>query len=242
MDCVSKAQHNLKQKEELRIITDTLAEGIYVIDERGIIQEVNSTACEILGYTKSELLGKEAHELFHTHARNDFLPKEQCPVFEALMEKRAYYSEEEFFTCNDGTIIPVILKARPLIREAEKTLLVIAFYNNAEAYQHHATMRLLQQALEASSNAVVITNKEAVIKWANHAFEILTGFCVGEALAESPKSLLVQGCKRMHFMRRCGKPFYWETHGMANLSINEKMARFTMKSLALHRLWEKVGR
>ncbi len=185
-----RAQHNLKQKEELRIITDTLAEGVYVIDERGIIQEVNSTACEILGYTKSELLGKEAHGLFHTHARNDFLPKEQCPVFEALMEKRAYYNEEEFFTCNDGTIIPVILKARPLIREAEKTLLVIAFYNNAEAYQHHATMRLLQQALEASSNAVVITNKEAVIKWANHAFEILTGFCVGEALGRKPKELI----------------------------------------------------
>jgi PAS domain S-box-containing protein len=188
-----KAQQNQEQKEELRTITDTLAEGVYVINAKGIIQETNNTACEILGYSKEELLGHEAHSLFHTHALNQFMPMHACHLYEALVYKKPYYSEEEFFTCKDGTIIPVIVKARPLVREGRETLLVTAFYNNAEAYKHQATMRLLQQALEASTNAIVITNKEAVIEWANPALETLTGYSAGEALGRKPKELIRSG-------------------------------------------------
>lgn len=54
-------------------------------------------------------------------------------------------------------------------------------------------MKLLQQALEASTNAVVITNKEAVIEWANPAFETLTGYSTGEALWRKPKELIRSG-------------------------------------------------
>ena len=50
-----REQRNKEQKEELRTITDTLAEGLYVIDSKGIIQEINSTACETLGYSKEEM-------------------------------------------------------------------------------------------------------------------------------------------------------------------------------------------
>ena len=188
-----RAQQNQEQKEELRTITDTLAEGVYVINTQGIIQETNNTACEILGYSKEELLGHEAHGLFHTHALNQFIPMHECQLYEALVYQKPYYSEEEFFTCKDGTIIPVIVKARPLVRVGRETLLVTAFYNNAEAYKHQATMKLLQQALEASTNAVVITNKEAVIEWANPAFETLTGYSVGEALGRKPKELIRSG-------------------------------------------------
>jgi len=183
-----RAQQNQEQKEELRTITDTLAEGVYVINPLGIIQEVNTTACEILGYTKEEMLGREAHSLFHTHA-----PLSECPIFKALIEGKAFYADEEFFTCKDGAIIPVIVKARPLVREGKETLLVTAFYNNAENYKHQATMKLLKQALEASTNAVVITNKQAVIEWANEAFETLTGYAVGEALGRKPKELIRSG-------------------------------------------------
>ena len=188
-----RARQNQEQKEELRTITDTLAEGVYVINPLGLIQEVNTTACEILGYSKEEMLGREAHGLFHTHALNQFTPLSECPIFKALIEEKAYYADDEFFTCKDGAIIPVIVKARPLVREGKETLLVTAFYNNAESYKHQATMKLLKQALEASTNAVVITDKEAVIEWANEAFESLTGYLIGEALGRKPKELIRSG-------------------------------------------------
>ncbi len=211
-----RAQENHEQKEELRTISDTLAEGVYVIDARGIIRELNSTACDILGYSKEEMMGKEAHGLFHTHALNQFVSMSKCPIYEALVKQKAYYSEEEFFTCKDGTVIPVIVKARPLVREGRETLLVTAFYNNAEAYKHQGTMKLLQQALEASMNAVVITNKEAVIEWANPAFETLTGYSVGEALGRRPKELIGSGLQDDSFYAvmwqtiLLGKPWHGE--------------------------------
>ena len=194
-----KEQDNKEQQEELRTITDTLAEGLYVIDEKGIIQEVNSTACEILGYTKEEMLGYEAHALFHTHALNQFVAMDACPIYRTLIDEKAFYSEEEFFTCKDGKVIPVIVKVRPLIRERMEKLLVTAFYNNAEAYKNQKTMKLLKQALEASTNAVVITDKDAIIEWTNHAFEKLTGYTIGEALGRQPKELIRSGLQNEAF-------------------------------------------
>jgi len=188
-----RAQENLEQKEELRIITDTLAEGVYVMDSRGVIKDVNTTACEILGYSKEEMIGREAHSMFHSHALNQFMPMSKCPIYQAVSTQKIFYSEEEFFTCKDTKEIPVIVKARPLVREGMETLLVTAFYNNAEAHKHHAMLKLLQQALEASTNAVVITNKEAVIEWANPAFETLTGYSVGEALGQKPNDIVRSG-------------------------------------------------
>ena len=201
-----REQRNKEQKEELRTITDTLAEGLYVIDSKGIIQEINSTACEILGYSKEEMLGKEAHTLFHAHSLSQFVPMDACPVYHALVEEKEFYSEEEFFTCKDGKAIPVIVKARPLIRVGVEKLLVTAFYNNQEAYSNQKTMKLLKKALEASMNAVVITDKDAVIEWANPAFEALTGFAVGEALGRKPKELIYSGLQDEAFYAKM-----WQT-------------------------------
>ncbi|MBS1197435.1 MAG: two component transcriptional regulator, LuxR family [Proteobacteria bacterium] len=56
-----------------------------------------------------------------------------------------------------------------------------------------ARLKLLDSALEAASNAVVITDAEATIEWANPAFTVLTGFSKGEALGLNPKQLIRSG-------------------------------------------------
>ncbi|HSB79385.1 MAG TPA: PAS domain S-box protein [Candidatus Methylomirabilis sp.] len=50
-------------------------------------------------------------------------------------------------------------------------------------------LRLQGAALEAAASAVVITDREGHITWANPAFSRLTGYTVGEALGQNPRLL-----------------------------------------------------
>ncbi len=66
-------------------------------------------------------------------------------------------------------------------------------------------LRLVWRALEASANAVVITDRDGTILWTNPAFARLTGYDRGEAVGQNPR-LLKSGQHPEEFYRRM-----WET-------------------------------
>ncbi len=51
------------------------------------------------------------------------------------------------------------------------------------------TMRLQTTALESTANAIVITDSEGTIQWANSAFTKLTGYTPDEAIGQTPRIL-----------------------------------------------------
>ncbi|MDD5229371.1 MAG: PAS domain-containing protein [Methylococcales bacterium] len=53
--------------------------------------------------------------------------------------------------------------------------------------------KLLVAALEAAVNGIVITDKDANIKWANPAFTRLTGYSLEEAMGNKPSELIKSG-------------------------------------------------
>ena len=66
-------------------------------------------------------------------------------------------------------------------------------------------MRLLSAALEATANAIVITDTTGTIVWANPAFTRLTGYAVAEAIGQNPR-LLKSGAHHPEFYGHM-----WET-------------------------------
>ncbi len=54
-------------------------------------------------------------------------------------------------------------------------------------------------ALEAAANAIVITDRQGIISWANHAFEELTGFSTSEAIGKNPRELVKSGEQSSQF-------------------------------------------
>lgn len=193
--------NEIKQKKHwLETIINALDEGVFVVDFEGKILETNAKACSILGFTKEEMLGNYAHELFHSHTINGVsIPLAQCPIYQALLDKDIWSSDKEYFTCKDFSMIPVEIFGNTIIFEDKKLGMVFAFRNIAERKALEAKMKLLSTALEATTNAVVITNKEAVIEWANKGFEEMTGYKVGEALGRTPHELVGSGKQEKTF-------------------------------------------
>jgi len=191
----------LNHKEQLQIIMDTLSEGVYAMDTRGIIVDVNTTACVMLGYNREEMIGQEAHKLFHAHRKDEkIVPLEDCPIFEALQEGSSYRSTDEYFRHKDGSFIEVRIGANPIIESSGKIKsMVTVFSDITQEKADEAHRRLLTQALESTSNAMVITDKNAIIQWANPAFENLTGFAPHEAIGKRPKDLVFSGKQSQEF-------------------------------------------
>lgn len=67
-------------------------------------------------------------------------------------------------------------------------------------------LRVQGAALEAVANAVVITNHDAVIEWANPAFTRLTGYALDEAIGRKPRDLIKSGVQSREFYERL-----WQT-------------------------------
>jgi PAS domain S-box-containing protein len=83
------------------------------------------------------------------------------------------------------------------------------FHSERAARQHDADveqLRLLGTALEAAANAIMITNKEGEIRWANPAFCALSQYPIDEILGLNPRDLLKSGGQSTEIYRAL-----WET-------------------------------
>ena len=97
-------------------ILESVGDGIYGIDLEGNVTIVNSAAAQMLGYKKSELLGRNIHTLIH-HTRADGTPyaREDSPIRKSLTHFDTVRVSDEVFWRKDGTSFPGDYVARPQI-------------------------------------------------------------------------------------------------------------------------------
>lgn len=109
-----------ESKNQLREITSTLGEGVYVLDEEGKVTFVNPEMERLLGWTQAELLGRSGHETFHYKCMDGTpTPTHACPVHQAILTGQTYRSTEDNMVCKDGTPIPVSIVSSPILRDGK---------------------------------------------------------------------------------------------------------------------------
>lgn len=202
----TKSKEISEQKNWFLDVTDSLGEGLYVIDTNANIIYINPMACKILGYTKDELLGKSAHDTFHSHNINEYLPLEECPILLGVKENGFVQNIDEAFLTKDGRKVWVEINSRALYKDNSLYQIVTTFKDISIKKELEDRMKLLTKALESSSNAVVITDANAIVSWANPAFEHLTGYKITEAIGKQPKELVRSGKQSETFYAQM-----WET-------------------------------
>ncbi len=179
--------------QNLEATHNALAEGIYVQDVNGIIIRVNPAACSLLGYTQDELLGKEAHDLFHRNAEGDKTPKAACPFY-LHIHKGETYDDEELFLAKDGRLLIVEVASRAILDGGRVVSSVTAFHDitarkNAEdaLRRSEETGRKLSTAVEQSPVSVIITDVEGAIEYGNAKFVQQSGYTIEEVVGRNPR-------------------------------------------------------
>jgi PAS domain S-box-containing protein len=176
------------------------------MDSNAKINYINPSACKILGYKEDEILGKNAHNLFHSHYLNNNMKQADCPIFCGVMQNKSFISNKEYFLNSEGKNIPVALNSK-LVLSAKNNLEIVSSFSDISVQKKlEDKSNLLIKALESSINCIVITNKDAYVEWANPAFEKLTGFKISEIIGKNPKEFISS--------RKQTKEFYsqmWKT-------------------------------
>lgn len=108
-------QQQRSEADRLRAITDTIADGLYVLDADGRVTLVNRAFTDILGYRPDDVIGRIGHDIFHAHNRAGVaVPLEQCPIYSSVRAGRSFWGEEIFLT-RDGVYLEVEAAGGPIL-------------------------------------------------------------------------------------------------------------------------------
>jgi PAS domain S-box-containing protein len=101
-----QAEAALQESErQYRLLMEEASDGIVVLDLAGYFRMANAKVCDMVGYTREELL--------HLHVKDTYIPAEQALAQQRLEQVRAHKSVRfnRLLRRKDGTVIPVEISA-----------------------------------------------------------------------------------------------------------------------------------
>jgi PAS domain S-box-containing protein len=135
--------HQRLARHNERILASS-GEGILGLDGEGKITFVNPAGAHMLGYSREEIVGEPMHELIH-HTKPDEspYPREDCPIFGALMEGTVHHHDTEVLWRKNGTSFPVDHYISPIWEGGNLVGAVVTFKDISE--RKRLTAQLLEE-------------------------------------------------------------------------------------------------
>ena len=174
-----------ESERKFREAFDLVGVGLTQVDREGRFTLVNRRFCEMLGYSREEIIGMNVSQWDAGFADADDLVRNLKQQFEQPIRSQF----ETRHRRKDGTVFDAEVSGFP-VELAGIQLLFNSSRDIDLRKQTEERLHLQSAALETAANAIVITDTEAVIQWANPAFSALTGYSLAEAVGKCPKDLI----------------------------------------------------
>lgn len=123
-----------RTKENLSLILDSTAEGIFGLDMTGKCIFCNDSCIKLLGYhSQEDILGKNIYSIIQ-YEKNDgtTFPQEDCKILRSIQSNEKVYAEDEAFWKADGTKINVAYHSRPKLKDGRIIGAVLTFIDITE--------------------------------------------------------------------------------------------------------------
>lgn len=134
---------------------------------------------EIIGYTTTEL-GLYANPLDRSRLLN-------------LLKDYGEVESFEFETKTKNGDIRTVMVAATNIKLNEEIHYLSLIHDITERKKSEEKLRILNTALKAAANAIIVTDKNGEIIWINEAFTKLTGYTTNETIGHRPGELVKSG-------------------------------------------------
>ena len=141
-----ETEHALARSQaDLRMLIDSVAEGLYCIDRAGRLTLCNAAFLRMLGFEREQdVIGKDIHGIIHhSYPDGSPYPKASCPVQKTTQSGIHAHILDELYFRRDGSRLPIECWVRPIVREAEIIGAVCTFVDITERKQAEAQQELL---------------------------------------------------------------------------------------------------
>jgi diguanylate cyclase (GGDEF)-like protein/PAS domain S-box-containing protein len=174
-----------------RAAMEVSADAIFITDFHSMrYLDVNETACRMLGYSREELLRMGIPDVNSDGG---------LPPVRRMFDQVRLQAEHSGGTSpdlrrlrrRDGSVVPVEVYRRYL-KSGETDIVVSVARDITERKRAEEALQLRNLAIEASVNAILITNHllpDQPIEYVNPAFERMTGYSSGEVLGRNCRFL-----------------------------------------------------
>ncbi|MBN1555833.1 MAG: PAS domain S-box protein [Phycisphaerae bacterium] len=170
----------LKSEAKYRTVVEKAGEAVYLHDKTGVIVDVNRKACEGLGYTREELIGKPIMEIDPNAFQTEIVTPE---IWERVCAGERY-NFESFHQRKDGSRFPVEVTLGAV--ELPEGLMILGIVRDiTERRQSEEQLRMTQFAVDHASYAIFRTDREANILYVNDAACASLGYSREELLTKS---------------------------------------------------------
>ena len=177
---LNSALHSSEDK--LRTLFDLASDAIIIHDYEGNLKEVNSTACERLGYSREEMLS--------LHLSCLDLPEfaAQIPDILHQLKKSKKLVFDSIHVGKNGCLVPVEVSSKEIVLAGE--LLVFSTARDiTERNQFQKKLLKLSKAVENSPVTVIITDHLGLIEYVNPKFTEISGYAPEEVIGRNPRIL-----------------------------------------------------
>ena len=193
-------QELLASEERYAALFEQSHDAVFLLDLQSRHIAANRRAAEMLGYSLEEMQALSVEEISAEKAASmnvleKLLAGEHVPIYERLFRRK------------DGSVVPVEIKVE-LVRDEEGNSRhiqsVVRDITERKAWEQE--LRLHSAALNASANAMIITDRDGTIQWCNLAYLELTGYTAVEITDKNPRDLVKSGLHEQPFYKEM-----WDT-------------------------------
>jgi PAS domain S-box-containing protein len=116
-----------------QLLLSAVGDGIYGIDANGCTTFVNPAAEKMLSWSKSELVGRNIHDMIHhTHDDGSHYHPSDCPIYAAFHDGSVHSVDDEVFWSKSGKAIPVEYTSTPVTDNGNLVGAVVIFRDITE--------------------------------------------------------------------------------------------------------------
>jgi len=212
------SQRALEQSEQqFRTLVETMNEGLVVRDKQGCFSYANDRLCEILGYSRDELLGQTL---------DPFLSEDSRKILHDQLDRRRqgiYQAYEMTWIRRDGTQVITSVSPRPIFDEQQQfqgSFAVITDITTQKRLQQQRreSREFLENIFRTTNDGIVVSETDGTIIMANATIEKLLGYDEREMNGVSTLSFFPQeggfrqgGLEMAALLRKEGAVQNWET-------------------------------
>ncbi|MEM8909875.1 MAG: PAS domain S-box protein, partial [Bacteroidota bacterium] len=191
---------NSEAARRLAAIFDNAVDGLIIIDEHGIIEQINPSAARLFGYQADGVLGKNVkflmpapdQEQHDTYLQN---------YHQTGVKKIIGIGREVQGLKKDGSVFPFFLSISE-IQLDERKIYTGFIHDTTALRQKEAELaesrNRLASIFETAVDGIIIINKRGIIQSCNPAVSQLFGYEQGELIGENVSLLMPQPHRAQH--------------------------------------------